>query len=287
LLLNINNRTVFSRVLPKVEVCGNPSVVQEKSAKNNPVSLQAKLNFMGMINKPLVHNSASVLDKYLEKMKHYRFQDATILYKHEDEKPFSSIMLLDNPLCFPDAILSLKQHITDFKHCKKQGLDLDLEPWHFCKYNEALSSYTTLKNVPIKGIIGQGTYSTAFLTIEDDIIKLSPAPIFPSAEKFIEDVEIPILERYLIPKGKNKGVIRGMKEPLVENSLLNNISEKEYLEIRRGFSKKIKGINPIYEFNLDFPSDYWIGSKQIGFLRDKPYILDHQVIKNRPLYEHY
>lgn len=288
MLLNINNRTVFSRVLPKVEVCGNPSVVQEKSAKNNSVSLQAKLNFMGMINKPLVHNSASVLDKYLEKMKHYRFQDVTMLYKYEDNgEVFSKIVLLDKPLCFPDAIEVLKKYIKEIKLKNKGALKLDLKVRDFDEYKEGLLMSSQLTNTAVKGIIGQGGSCTAFLTDGNEAIKLSPAPIFSSAEKFIEDVELPILDKYLMPQSEPENLIYGMKEPLVENNLLIDISINKYNEIWKDFYKKIKKVNLEYDFWLDFALNELRGAKQIGFLRDKPYILDHQVIKNRPLYEHY
>ena len=219
MLLNINKNVAFSQILPKPEVCANPPAVQVKSCRNNRDSLQAQLNFMGAINKTLVHSPSSVLDKYLNGMHHYKFEDATILCTQEEGEVFSKIVLFDKPIGFIDAILFLDQHIYSFKHSKKQGLNLDLEPWHFCKYNKALSSYTALKNAPIKGIIGQGRSSTAFLTAKNDVIKLSVEPLYPLPGKLINGVDLHILDTYLMPKGKSKGIIRGMKEPLVENSL--------------------------------------------------------------------
>jgi hypothetical protein len=241
---------------------------------------------MGAINKPLVISSSSVLDKYLEKLNHYKFQDVTMLYKYEDNKPFFTIMLLDNPLCFPDAIASLAKHINDFHEVNKADSFLDLMPWDFDEYRDAVLGNQELKTTLIKGIIGQGSSSTAFLTNKNEVIKLSAEPLYPLPGKLIKGVDLPILGTYLMPKGKHKGAIYGVKEPLIENSFLRPISSFEYGRIRSDFFKKIKLADRRYDFTDDFSLNP-LFAIQIGFLRDKPYILDHQVIKNRPLYEHY
>lgn len=286
MLLNINNRVANPLFLPKTEI-GKHSDAKIKPQSSSSNALQAQLNFMGVAMRPLVKAVNPVLSKYLREMQQVRFQDATILHSGEKGLNVSRIILLDTSLSFPDAIASLSQNIKAFKTSGIYGVELGLKIYSFNELKEAVSACNGLKDMAIKGIIGQGDSATAFLTESNEVIKLSlNRPIFPTPETFIEGVELPILSRYFMPVPEQADIIYGMMEPLAENSSLRDISRDKYNEIWNGFDAILQENHPSFAFNNDFsPNDYG-DRRQIGFIGDIPYLLDHQVIVGRELQKH-
>jgi hypothetical protein len=274
-----NNSTNFP--IPKKSATTKTDV-----SKNKSNALKTELNFKGIINKPFLKPPNEILRKYFEVLKPSKFQDITILFKESEDEMFSNIMLLQEPLSFSKAIDSLDKHINDFHTSKQNFKTLGLITRDFAKYKKAILKNLELHNTKIKGIIGQGASSSAFLTDKNEVIKLSTEPLYPLPDKIIQNVDLPILKTYLIPNRKATHTIYGIKEPLAENSLIRNISDEEYFKLRSYFYTQIKKANPHYDFEKDFSlnPDF---AMQIGFYKNKPYILDRQVITNRPLYEHY
>ena len=281
MVLNVSNLYNIPRTLPSAEACkARPIAVAPKNI-NAPNDMQAHLNFMGSINRPLVKNVNPILNEYFQKMNHYKFNDVTMLYKGK-ENPWAGILLLDKSIPFPEALPHLTKNIDEIESSAMGDMYLFLQGADFKFFEDAITHNDKLKDISIKGIIGQGLSSTAFLTDQDEVIKLSRVPIFPALKDVVRDVEIPIKDIYY-SKTETSGMIYGMKEPLVENTLVRDVSDGEYKEIWTDFYKKIKKENPEYEFEADFSSDDPTCSKQIGFIADKPYLIDHQCIKNRPL----
>lgn len=282
MILNVSNRHNIQRAFPLAEACKSNSAPVAVNTKPQ-TSLQAQLNFMGGINKPLVNTSSSLLGEYFKKMNHYKFNDVTMLYKGQ-KNPWSGIILFNKPVPFTEALPRLTKNIEEIGGSKSkiEKMYLFLHGEDFKFFEDAIEHNDKLKDIPIKGIIGQGLSSTAFLTDQDEVIKLSRVPIFPDLKEIIKDVEIPIKEIYFSKTDKS-GMIYGMKEPLVENTLVRDVSDGEYKEIWTDFYQKIKKENSEYEFESDFSLDDSTCSKQLGFIADKPYLIDHQCIKFRPL----
>lgn len=264
--------------MPKAQACKNNSDVQLKPSSDN--AMQAQLNFMGLFGRSQVKSAASVFNKYLEKMDHYKFENTTILYRKTDGSKRANIILLDEPQKFSEALSLLAKKISDFSCGTKKDVQLCLLGHEFEDFAKALNKNRKLKHTYIKGIVGQGGSSTAFLTDKNDVIKLAIFPIFPSEKDFIKGVEIPITKRYAIKSGYT-GAFYAMREPLAENHYLRDVTNEEYGKIWADFNQKIKTVNPEYKFADDFDELDCGCSSQIGFINDMPYILDHQVIKNR------
>ena len=213
---------------------------------------------------------------------------ATMLYSKK-ERPgankFSKIILLENPHPFSAALKEIRDILcasVSQKCCADDGhrvmSRLDLS--EFNAYDKALSEHPSAGNTKIKGIVGQGGCSTAFLTEENNIFKISDCPLFPSPEN-MTDAEIPIKERFLF--GRSVDRLYGAIEPLAENTELRPTSFAEYQDAWKKLDERLKRKNPDYEFSkCEFDYDEHHQS-QLGFSGDTPYLLDHQCIKDRPL----
>lgn len=272
----------------------NKTTVQRNSNKNNSDALLSQLSFMGLQvpAKILPRIDLSFLPQsYRENLIPFRLQGYTILGK----RPASSsiiqggILLLDKPLRFADAIPALGKYIDNFGFNLKDipfssdvlvAPDDKMELWiyrtSFDFYKQGIEQVPELKDIPIKGIIGQGGSSTCFLTTDNTVLKLSEFRNFPLSDEFIEGVDIPVLGSKVINTPLELFVAH---VPFAEEASLIDTPLNDFLKIRQDFYQKIKKINPNYNFH-DF-NDTEGARAQVGFVDGQPYLLDPQCIVYR------
>lgn len=279
--------TISNRINPTIISSNNrrlnAQLLGAKSNNLNSDSLQKQMSFMGVNNCALVNHlnkpSGSILEKYFQKLGNYKMSDFTILYRNSNEREPAKSIIFDSPKLFDEGIDMLEHYIKAVPRHEKFYSDFDR--FDFKYYQDALNKLPKLKQEKIVGMIGQGNSNTAFLTQDEIIIKCSLYPNFPSKKNFIEDVDAPILERYIIQKPEVENVYI-MKSPLTEEATLRNLTIEEYNKIWTDFYAKIKKVDPNYTFH-DFDYGNIDGARQVGFIDDKPYLFDHETIKNRPI----
>lgn len=293
MLLNLIQPNIIPvRVSCNKQQSRNPAI---SAYQSDVLCLQQK------VNKQVSFTSAIQVLERLEK--HRPVEGISVLVAKHDL--VSKIILFDEAKKFGETITFLKEKILEIKKTDygnnipgynagslwTRGLDT---------YKEAIEQdkLKGLKDVQIKGIVGQGGYSTAFLTSDNKVIKLSTNPIFPKPEDMIEGVDVPIEERYMAEVSPYNYVY-GLKEQFLEVACLRkNFLFDDFCKVEKLFNKKLKAHNKQHgliaaikyfiakiqgkakEYKLAFD----FGSHQIGIAEDgKIYLLDHQCIENRPL----
>lgn len=267
-----------------------PKSQTQHSKATTSNALQKQLTFMGTINHPVVDAGALTLEKYRRNMDNVHLNGASILFsenaKNKNGDFKTKIILLDNPFPFAEGIKKIKETILTSPYDlsgNRHGIKVHsyFYPREYEYLSQVVAKDKKIKDIQIKGIMGQGTYSSAFLTKDNDIFKLSWAPLFPASEHMI-DGEIPIKERFVIESPREP--LYGVIEPLAENTILKPISRQEYNDIWKKFDARIKQKDPKYEFSEDdFEYDSPFHQSQIGFISETPYFLDHQIVRGRPL----
>lgn len=282
LINNLTQEVASVRQVPDLKISPKQPKDKVNSGQVNSDCLLSQLSFMGLSGRPMVKSLIPVLDKYFEKLSQLKFHDSTILYKNDGGRPCTKILLLDNPMNFNDGLNTLQSNIFKYQQIDRPiSLKLKYSPTSYCYYKTFFDSIPEFQHTSVKGIIGEGSFSTAFLTSKDEVIKLSDYPNFPNVKHFIEGVEIPILDRYVAKM--NKTLIYGVKEPFAEDASVRDISLEDYNKIWRDFHIKLQNVDPNYDFDFDFKRGHIQASRQIGFIDDTPYLLDHGSILNRPL----
>jgi len=143
-----------------------------------------------------------------------------------------------------------------------------------------------IPNKKVKGIVGYGAFSKAFLTSDYKVLKLSTDPLFPSEADFIKDVDVPIYKSYIAHLNNGEKVY-GALEAFAESAVVRfDLSKlKNIAEYQRNWDilNDILWAKTNYEFDYDFGEGIPLFAKQMGFIGDKPYLLDHQSVLGRPL----
>ena len=147
MFLNINKNFISSQCLSKADVGKNLSVVKIKPYQGNS-HLQAQLNFMGVVNKPLVNTSTLIFNKYLEKMAHCKIEGGTILY-HPD-KNASKIIILDKSEKFSDGITLIKKTVDEFRKNNTRNIDLICDCNNFNLYSEQVKVVAIIERFAYK-----------------------------------------------------------------------------------------------------------------------------------------
>jgi hypothetical protein len=277
----INPNLIISRPISQAEI-----VSQAPKGFESPDALTKELSFMGLRNTGIVKlqnevihsNISPTLNKYFEKLNHFERPDATILYKKNNEIDLE-LIILKTPDLFNNALETLRKNI---KHPPKNiASKLSLHDEFFDNYIQISKKVPALQKTYIKGIAGQGMSSTAFLTNNDEILKLSFCPLFPSEKNFAHGVEIPIIDRYKV-KLDDGTMVYGMKEKFAEVGSIRNMSIDEYNNVWDQLNYNLKQVNPKYTF-CDFKRNNLNYRMQLGFVEDVPYLLDHECIDRRHL----
>lgn len=287
--------SIKNRINPTVILPNNrASSAQLPSAKPSQTSdsLQKQMSFMGMANTSIIkqmsrvglnnstiikeysnHNNSAalkLLDKLSAQMRCVELTKNMTLLRVENSNKVNTtpIVLLKTPMKFCDSLNVL-------------GLNGYHSKTSFEEYKEAIQKTPGLKNTFIRGIVGQGSSSTAFLSESGNVIKLSKDPNFPSPKEFIKNLEVPILNRYIVDL-QNGQKIYGVEELFAEDATIRGISLEEYNKIFDKFSETLKNANPNYSFK-DFHYNNFIYFDQLGFVNDTPYLIDHECIRGREL----
>lgn len=229
---------------------------------------------------------ASVLDKLAS----YRgIAGVDIKYKPTGILRTTQIMLIDHNEGFAKAIDTFGRAITDFKdRTTTSPCSLNLKPWDFKLYKDFVENIPALKKLAIRGIVGQGYSSSAFLTAEDETIKLSTVPNFPYPDDFVPGLEVPVIGSYT----SNNGRVYGVKEPFAEiaairydsdddnaKSALNSIWDNLYNTLKEFNERRKK----TFSFDFDFQRGQSSLFTQTGFINNNSHLLDHGSIKGRNL----
>lgn len=266
----------------------NISYTQTASKQKNLNTQQPPLNFTGAFNPPIMpyafHLGAEVLEGLYKKLHPCQITGAKILYK-EGKGPsnWGKIIIFDESMPISNGFEFLKKAFREGNNADSSYV-LDLYPNGFMHFNEAvLNRY--IPNLSIKGIIGQGNHSTAFLTVDNNVLKLSTKPNFPSKEQFIPGVEVPIYERFIARLPENNtvyGVLEALAEPANIRWAESNPSDmKKFLEYWANLDERLRQ-KTNYKFSSDFSSRHKT-MRQMGIIREKPYLIDHECISGRHL----
>lgn len=234
-------------------------------------------------------SAESILQKYMGKLDHFDgVSDVKILYnKNMPEEQFPAF-LLKKPMEFKKALDFLSSKIKEFR---LSNPPFDRLAYHddFELFKEAIEN-GGIPNISIKGIIGQGKWSTAFLTSDNKVIKLSSHPHFPAKEHFIEGLDVPIYDRYIVPVSNGK-TIYGATNPLTKVGFIkfNPLEVKDLIEYGKSWdildarlTKENKTKGKYYCWD-DFCKSKKISTRQMGFIGDKGYLLDSACVWGRPL----
>lgn len=254
-------------------------------------SLQSQLNFKGTINKTLIRtpidSGSEVLSAYFKKLHPYKLPGITILSKQEGARNAAQVFILNERMKLSDSMRFFDELI---KAIKTYGQEFPLSGCDFFRgnfrsFNEAITRQE-IPDVNVKGIIGTGYSSTAFLTSDNKVLKLSVNPNFPSKEHFVSDVDVPIFQRYVAHTTTGKPIF-GVLEALTECAKLRFDKTKNqdilnFQEIWDFLNRKLR-VKTTYNFGSDFERDNPISIKQVGFIGDTPYLIDHECIENRLL----
>ncbi|MDD3436501.1 MAG: hypothetical protein PHC64_05035 [Candidatus Gastranaerophilales bacterium] len=288
MLVNVITPKIYNQpILPEWNKENNQPKLNPALSNSN--ALMSQLSFMAATN-AVKSGFGAVLDclpaSYRENLVPIKVGECTILGRRgsDDNTVIGKIMLLDTPMGFADAIIALAKKITDFERKFRkipstvgdlsQGLnDVDLCLYHtsFDYYLKAIRKQPELKDIQIRGIIGQGGSSTAFLTANNTVVKLSPFRNFPLEKAFIEEVDIPVLDSYVIDTPPLELYVAHV--PFAKEASILGVSDEDFLGIFNQFRQKI---NP-YSFDIDFGPEA-CHKKQVGFLAGKPYLLDPECI---------
>lgn len=285
----LNNSTFFNtnKVKKQIEIA-------ESTRIKTPDILMSQLSFMGISNVPAVTIASSlrnILESYLGKLKTCKLPNSVILGRKLDSlRVQGEIILLDSPTDFKNALQILKDTISSLKNDfitneEGYGIVSHLNPDNFDVCEKAIEEDPKLAAMRIKGLIGKGSFSTAFLTDSDSVVKLSKVRNFPIPKEFIEGFDIPPLTTMKDSWYTTKSGIYVAHVPFAQEASLIGMPNSEF---RRQFDRLqtiMKEANPEYEFQ-DFscrPSSM----KQIGIIKDtitgeeRVVLLDPECVKNR------
>lgn len=197
------------------------------------------------------------------------------------KRVLARVLLLNAPLKFEEAIKKFDEIITENRD------SIGIKNIHFLDYKNAVKKHSELRKIKIKGIVGQGAFSTAFLTTDGTIIKLSTDRVFPKKKNFVAGVDAPIFGTY-VSKINSSDIIYGVQEPFLKEGSILNIPQSIYNTIYENFETILKEYNrkhnKNYRFSFDFRMEGKSGLRQMGFDENgKPYLMDRQCIENRNL----
>ena len=257
---------------------------QNSVRKTDAELLKKQLSFMGFLNSSIVKTAkkttVSVLDNYLAKFAVINDENLNVFFDPSSASKQTKCILFKEPMDFPDALELLGEKLYHIKNNYNFLHTLSSDKCN--KFKSMCQHLPELQKTQIKGVIGSGCSNTAFLPADDKIIKLSLWPSYPTEKYFIDTVEVPIIERYFFDNSNGLKVY-GVKELLCEPASSNNLTELEYTKIWDDFNQKIQINNPKYSFT-DFHRDDISDCKQIGFINNKPYLVDHGCIYGRPFF---
>lgn len=192
----------------------------------------------------------------------------------------SRIILLDDAKKISEALDILSEKIKTLSKNKTIKLEIFTDQFKTYKHFIDHGLLPEIENISIKGIVGQGSSSTAFLTSDNKVIKLSRAPIFPSSKDFIEGMDAPIFRCFKARTLLHS--VYGVIEPYLEPAILRgSFNMKESYKIINSNIAKLKEVNKSRGTKYRIQDFNW---QQIGFDENGTYyFLDHQCIQNRPL----
>lgn len=278
---------IMANICPTETIKDNKAIKHSGCSVNHKRSnvLQDQLHFTGLCNQALIHSEHPALKAYLTKLDHHReIPGFTILSKYEkstDTRIHPPVILFDTPKKFDKAldllgtlIDRLQKSMEDNEISLQFSMEQSCLPFNLFK--KAVEE-GKIPNFNIKGFMGRGDYNAAFLTADNNIIKLSSNPNFP--DKIIEGVEVPIYARYIADNvGREDEKVYGVLEELTETAPLRGIGREELEAIFQTMNGKLAKINPDYYIHDDH-------DMQIGFIGNTPYLIDHGCITNRLLAE--
>lgn len=283
------------KILPYSNMFKRHSDSQAKLCPTNSNALQLQLNFEGLANQyavaePIVDTGAVILRKYLGKFVHfYDIPGVSILYNSTLPKCQKPLVLLNEATEFNRALKLLSRKVDKINNLYTIPYTSNLSREKFILYRSAIGE-GKIPDKSIKGIIGQGRFSTAFLEPNYTVSKLSRIPNFPAKKHFIEGVDLPIYDRKIVTIGNT--IIHYVHNPLVELASTkfdpSNPKDLEefgkYWDILNDNLKKYNNIyGTNYSFGVDFKRSDPESMRQMGFIGDTPYLIDYQCIDGRPL----
>lgn len=283
---NVNTKALFENI-PGPYKKNNVNEIKSKDSFSDSAALGYQLNFIGLSHRTAVKPANTIIRAYLKNLEHYHNNNLpgiNMLYKlidpyavHSPVILFKEITPFDKSLDFLTKTVS---KIKELQSHKKTALPFkfkEIESENFELYKKAIDT-GIIPNFRIKGMIGQGRDSTAFLTSDNKVIKLSLKPNFPDEDTFVEGIEIPILARYIAENVDGKGTrVYGVLEELTEVLSLRDPSSREFEAYANEINRRLEKINPDYELQDD-------NALQFGFIGNKLFLIDHQCIRDRKLF---
>lgn len=276
---------------PQIHSLPKASNTISESKQVNTDALSTQLSFMGLFNRPILTTSGeNVLKGFYQRTLPHKITGGFILYKQSLAKiDWSKTLIFDNEMSFIDSldylratIENARYNVLDHSRVRMHGRLCDFETFK----EAALVPNSFLSKLKIKGMIGQGAYSTAFLTSDNKLLKLSLKPNFPSTENFVEGVDIPIFERHIIQLPQRNENVFGAIEALAEPGEVRceGMQENEFGKYWDMLNRNLRQ-HSNWHFSSDFKRTDPYSIRQVGFIGKTPYLIDHECIANRPLAE--
>lgn len=251
--------------------------------------LLSELTSIGIINQAHVKTidspAAKVFDSVLQKLEK-RLIAPEITLADIPNAPNCSWLMLEQPQPLSKALKQFQEvNDTLFKsdQDKYWFFDKDLNPFDANEINDVAST-NGISNILIRGRIGYGSSSQAFLTSDYKVLKLSRSPNYPEEKSFIKDLDIPILKKLKL----NNGLYCVINPFATVGSvhLRNADGSFDMAKFKNSWkylNSKLEGTG--YKFSSDFCPTEEIDAAQIGFIGDKPFLLDSECVKGRKLAE--
>lgn len=281
-------------ILTAIKPLNNQQKYNAKDLKHNKQNsnvLQNYLNFKGTINKATIDSSfeigESILKNYRAKMKHIDFPDFTILHNLVD---FGQVCILFKKQMKLDKVFSYFSKNMEKIAKTVDGLE-NIYQGHIKEHfnNETLSVFSSaikkgdIPNLNIKGLMGYGSFSSAFLTSDNKILKLSECPIYPKDKNFIKGVDVPMYAKYASHMDKKNvyGLLEAFTEVANIKLLNDDLAESKFNQAWDKLNQELKSKTD-YDFTLDFNKSQ-SSMRQMGFIGDTPYLIDTECVMGRPL----
>lgn len=282
-----HNLKVLGDVIPRSSTTTAPELVSATQKVGS--ELLSELTSMGLINQIHVqrikNTGQKIFSSVLKSLEKESVAPGITLAKIPNA-PNGSWLLLDNPQPLNVALKKF-QNVNDtlFKSNQEKYwfFDKELNPFDADEINDVVST-NGISNILIRGRIGYGSSSQAFLTSDYKVLKLSRSPNYPDEKSFIEGLDVPIIKRLKLNNG-----IYGVVNPFTVVGGVHlrqpdgSFDIAKFRDSWKYLNSKLEGTG--YKFSSDFCPTEELDAAQIGFIGNRPYLLDSECVKGRRLAE--
>lgn len=181
----------------------------------------------------------------------------------------------------PKPILEALRELAEMpNHLKNDGKDYIFNKeniFNLLEYEDDIGDCPDLKKINVKGLCGQGAYSTVFELPNGYCLKLGFLPNAPLKD---EIYDIPTILKRKVRMKYPLSDVEGTKKHIYYTVQKKGLSKNEYYIT----PKHLKEVENEIEKTHIYPDIQDCSEKQIAIYNGKPYLVDAAVVANRELY---